>query len=55
MIGKTNLGIAGAAVVACAISLTGVPPMGAQEVIELPAEDRWLVADFEELYRVGSM
>ena len=55
MIGNTNLGITGAAVVACAISLAGVPPMGAQEVIELPAEDRWLDADFEELYRVGSM
>ena len=26
----------------------------AQEAIELPAEDRWLDADFEEVYRVGS-
>lgn len=26
----------------------------AQEVIELPGEDRWLEADFEEVYRVGS-
>ena len=25
----------------------------AQEVIELPGEDRWLEADFEEVYRVG--
>ena len=29
--------------------------LNAQEVIELPAEDRWLEADFEELYRVGSL
>ena len=55
MIGDTNLGITGTALVACAISLAGVPPLRAQEVIELPAEDRWLDADFEELYRVGSM
>ena len=27
---------------------------GAQQVIELPGEDRWLEADFEEVYRVGS-
>ena len=26
---------------------------GAQEIIELPGEDRWLEADFEEVYRVG--
>ena len=25
----------------------------AQEIIELPGEDRWLEADFEEVYRVG--
>ena len=29
-------------------------PLTAQEVIELPAEDRVLNADFEEVYRVGS-
>ncbi len=28
---------------------------GAQQIIQLPAEDRWLEADFEELYRLGSM
>ncbi len=28
---------------------------GAQQVIELPGEDRWLEADFEEVYRVGSV
>ncbi len=30
-------------------------PAGAQEVIELPAEDRWLEPVFEEVYRVGSL
>ena len=32
----------------------GAVPLAAQEVIELPAEDRLLDADFEEVYRVGS-
>ena len=27
----------------------------AQEIIDLPGEDRWLAADFEEVYRVGSL
>jgi hypothetical protein len=30
-------------------------PLAAQEVIELPAEDLPLDADFEEIYRVGSL
>ena len=30
-------------------------PLVAQEVIELPADDRLLVANFEEVYRVGSV
>ena len=30
-------------------------PLAAQEVIELPAEDRLLAADFEEIYRLGSL
>ena len=55
MTGDRNLGVTGSALAACAILLAGVPLLGAQEVIELPAEDRWLAADFEELYRVGSM
>ncbi len=29
--------------------------MAAQEVVELPAEDRWLEPGFEEVYRVGSV
>ena len=32
-----------------------VLPLTGQEVIALPAEDRFLKADFEELYRVGSL
>ena len=33
----------------------GPPALAAQEVIELPAEDRILEAEFEEVYRVGSI
>lgn len=41
---------------ACITALvTTVSPLVAQEVIALPAEDRILSADFEELYRVGSL
>ncbi len=29
--------------------------LNAQEVIELPAEDRWLEADFEEVFQIGSL
>lgn len=28
--------------------------LGGQETVELPGEDRWLEADFEEVFRVGS-
>ncbi len=35
--------------------LVAIVPGSAQEVIRLPAEDRWLEADFEEVYRVGSL
>ena len=55
MVGAAKRGLAGTAVVACLIGLRGVPAATAQEVIELPAEDRRLEADFEEIYRVGSM
>ena len=30
-------------------------PLNAQEVIELPGEDRWLEAGFEEVFRLGTM
>lgn len=33
--------------------LTAIPA-AAQEVIDLPGDDRWLNPDFEEVYRVGS-
>ena len=33
----------------------GSPALLAQEVIELPAEDRILEPEFEEVYRVGSL
>lgn len=31
-----------------------VPPLGAQEAIQLPVEDSYLQADFEDLFRVGT-
>jgi len=34
---------------------TAIHPVRAQETIQLPGEDRWLDADFEEVYRVGSL
>ncbi len=42
----------------CGILLTWLllaPSAYAQEVIDLPAEDRWLEPEFEEVYRVGSL
>ena len=39
----------------CGPGCSSRPPVGAQQIIQLPAEDRWLEADFEELYRLGSM
>lgn len=30
-------------------------PLGAQQIVELPAEDRFLDADFEEVYHVGAV
>ena len=38
-----------------AVLATPARPVAAQELIELPAEDRLLDADFEEVYRVGSV
>jgi len=32
-----------------------VPSVGAQEIVDLPAGDRWLDPDFEEVYRIGSL
>ena len=36
------------------VFLAGAFPLAAQEVIELPEEDRLFEADFEEVYRVGA-
>ena len=46
--------LVGAAACIAALAATA-GPLVAQEVIELPAEDRFLSADFEELYRIGSL
>ena len=35
--------------------LLAAVPMGAQEIIELPTEDRTLELEFEELYRLGTL
>lgn len=43
---------------ACFLSLacmSGAIDLAAQEIIRLPDEDRWLDADFEEVYRIGSL
>ena len=47
--------IVAAAVALIAALATPSRPLASQEVIELPAEDRLLVAEFEELYRLGSL
>ena len=47
------------AIAVATLAITGLAapagPLAAQEVIELPAEDRPLDADFEEIYRLGSL
>ncbi|MCY3677766.1 MAG: hypothetical protein F4Z31_09230 [Gemmatimonadetes bacterium] len=45
--------IAGAAL--CLAGLAGVPAAAAQELVELPAEDRPLDPGFEEVFRVGGI
>ena len=37
------------------LALAGAIPAAAQEIIELPAEDRTLELEFEELYRLGTL
>ena len=39
----------------CALALAAAGRLSAQQVVELPAEDRLLEASFEEVYRVGSV
>ena len=38
-----------------AAGLLAAASLGAQETIELPAEDRWLQPEFEHVYRLGTM
>ncbi len=44
-----------AATVLITLLATTSRPLAAQEAIELPAQDRLLVADFEEIYRLGAV
>lgn len=43
------------AAVSVTVLATTAGPLAAQQVVELPADDRLLGADFEEIYRLGSM
>lgn len=40
---------------ALSLGLLFAPPAQSQEIIRLPAEDRWLEPEFEEVYRIGSL
>ncbi len=42
-------------VVSAAAGCLAAAPLNAQEVIELPGEDRWLEAGFEEVFRLGTL
>ncbi|MYE92532.1 MAG: hypothetical protein F4238_04130, partial [Gemmatimonadetes bacterium] len=44
-----------AAVTLCALGTGDRGGTLAQEVIRLPADDRWLAADFEQVFRVGEI
>ena len=44
---------AASSILALTVCLLPARPASGQEVIELPAEDRWLEPDFHEVYRVG--
>ena len=50
----SSCGAAGLVTVLMSVLPGHVPALNAQQVIELPAEDRLLAADFEEVYRIGS-
>ncbi len=56
---KMRPAAASRAVLPIAAMLAATPPAGAaataQEVLELPSEDRWVEVDFEEVYRMGSI
>lgn len=48
-------GVAWTVCVGVFVLVGAAPGVAAQEVVELPAEDRPLAADFEEVYRIGSL
>ena len=51
----TRIAVALPAALAAALAASAAASAGfAQEVIQLPAEDRWLEPDFEEVYRIGA-
>lgn len=50
---RTRAHVAGAAVLVAVLGTTA-GPLATQQVVELPADDRLLDADFEEVYRLGS-
>lgn len=50
--GEVRANLAAALLTVATVSVTPVAVF-AQEVVELPGEDRWLEVDFEEVYRVG--
>ena len=43
------------AILAVSVCLLPARPASGQQFVELPAEDRWLYPDFEEVYRVGAI
>lgn len=50
-----NVGVRSVGVAAAAAGFMTLMPLGAQEVIDMPGEDRRLAADFEEVFRIGSI
>ena len=52
---KTVMRLSGVAFGIVAAGASMVQSASAQETIELPAGDQWLDADFEEVYRIGSL
>ena len=44
-----------AEIISILVWLLSAGPAGAQEVIQLPAEDRWLEPAFEDVFRVGAL
>ena len=51
---RTGAHAVGAAVLVAVLATTA-GPLAAQQVVQLPTDDRFLDADFEEIYRLGSV